>query len=179
VAPRDPIRPQLDFPELTADLIGQLNLKGQVGLLDFLDSVQPTIIVAVRQGVGFTFNPPAFAAAAVFSNSSSAPAVNTVLADTGQLAAGVHDVIVGWSMSNNTAIVNIDLQHRNAANTATLANWPHQLQGDASVVVQSMPINFAYEIAVNERLRWQITVGSMSASARINTWIMAQGRPVP
>jgi len=179
MAPREPNRPQLDFPQLTADLIEQLNLKGQVGLLDFLDSVQPTVIIAVREGVGFSSNPPTFQSPAVFSNSSVGPAVNTVLADTGELIEGVHDVIFGWSMSGNTAIVNVDFQHRDAANAVTLANWPHLLQGDANVVVQSLPINFAYGIALDERLRVQIIGGSMSAGARVNSWIMAQARPIP
>jgi len=179
VAPREPIRPQLDFPELTADLIEQLNLKGQVGLLDFIDSVQPSFIIGIREGIGFTFTAPTFTSAGVFSDFSFAPAVNTVLADTGPLPAGNYDVKAGWSWSNQTASAGCDMQHRNAANAANLAEWPHNLQGDASVTNASFPITFGYTLALNERIRFQVTSANFSAASRVNTWIMVQRRAVP
>lgn len=177
--PRDPNKPQLDFPQLIADLIAQLQLQGPIGLLDFNDSVQPTVLVAIRDGVSFTLASPAFTSAGIFSDIAVAPVIGTVFADTGPLPAGTYDVKAGWSMSNDQNSTNFELQHRNAANAANLATWPHQLQGNVIFTQMSFPISFGYELGANERLRFETLNQNASVGSQFNAWIMAQIRPAP
>jgi len=171
---------QLDFPELTNDLIEQLQLKGVVGLLDFLDTVQPTYIVAARPGLSLaTFEAPIFASAEVFSGHAADPVANTVIADTGQLAAGTYNVQaqIGW-----TGLPALDgffeIQHRNAANAATLSRMliiPADPTFNSNLNAL-LPL-IGYTIALNERIRaispTSNTTGDLSAT------IYASVRPVP
>jgi len=88
------------------------------------------------------------------------PGINTLYADTGQLTAGIYDfdvIIVA------TAAVLPSLQHRNAANTATLF---YQVMYASALMYGSISIR-SYKMATNERLRVFNTaalVGSVQAS---------------
>jgi len=179
MAPRDPTRPQLDFPDLTAELITALRLTGQVGLLDFLDGVRPTFLIGIREGVGLTLTTPAFASAGVASDFTQAPAVNAILADTGPLPAGTYDIQVGCSVTNSAGATELQFQHRDAANAANLATWHLIGRTDVNPLAQSMPFNFGYVIGANERLRFQTLVTVGSVQSRFHTYVMTQIRPTP
>lgn len=74
------------------------------------------------------------------------PGIGTIMADTGQLAAGIYDftiMLYCFSVSAYTL-----LSHRNAANNADLK---YQVIGTPSETTVSWPIN-SYKIAANERL---------------------------
>lgn len=177
MAPRDPLKIQLDFPELVADLIRQLNLRGQVGLLDFKDSVQPTMLIAIKDGVGLTLNTPSFQSSEVFSNTQTAPPNNAIHADTGPLQAGTYDIIAGFSTGAQTAAPNFELQLRDAANAVTLSGWPQAMQDATLTINASFPIVMAMELNLNERLRFQNF--PVAGSGRWASWIMAAIRPIP
>lgn len=176
--PRNPNAVQLDFPQLVADIIEQLNLTGTVGLLDFSPEVVPVYLAAARSGVFNIAEQPTFLSAGIFSNQQIAAAANTVLLDTGQLAAGVVDVKAGQTNIGDTNSGIVSLQHRNAANAATLAEWfsprinatPH---GDV------LPLTMSLTLATNERLRWILDATAMSGGSRSCSYIMISPRPVP
>jgi len=177
--PRNPTAIQLDFPELTADLISQLRLTGTIGLLDFVPTVLPVFIIGDRD-LQIEANPPTYQPAEVFSASSNVLGAGAVILDTGQLAAGVHDISWGLSITALTALTNVSLQHRNAANTATLAEWHHQCLTTATEGDQfSSPPIFGINIGLNERLRWVNSVVQASASRAVSVWMIAARRPIP
>ena len=179
MAERDASKVQLDFPQLTADVIAALRLTGTLGLFNFSDTVIPVISVGNVRPITAQFDQPAFTSATVFSSIDLAPALNLVLADTGPLPAGTYDCMFGMLRANDTGDVNCELQHRNAANAANLATWPSRYQLNAVALVNNFPLTFAYILATNERLRFQILTTAGSVSSRYNTFIMAQIRPTP
>ena len=179
MAERNADKVQLDFPELTSDIIAAVRLTGTLGLFDMSDVVIPTISVGNIRPTITTLIPPTFTSAGVFSNQSTAPALNAILADSGPLPAGDYDVIVGWSQSRNTNPSNVELQHRNAANAANLAEWPNVLEGTNNPLANFMPINFGYTLSLNERLRFQVLTTAFSAASTVGTYIMMNRRLTP
>jgi len=179
MAERDPSKVQLDFPQLTADIIAALRLTGTLGLFDMSDVVVPTISVGNIRPVTSILIPPTFTSAGVFSDDTFAPPLNAVLADTGPLPAGDYDIIVGFSQFLNSNTSNLELQHRNAANGANLAAWPNSLQLNASPVANFMPLSFGYTLALNERLRFQVLLVAFAAGSRVSTYIMIHRRVTP
>ena len=181
--PRDANRLQLDFPDLAADIIRELRIQGTVGLPDFNDSVQPVYIVSSRGGaLDVTAEPNIFASAEIFSDETVTPAVNGVLADTGQLAAGVFDVkvVMSWAAFTGPGAVTgrFEFQHRNAANAANLSEVPIAWITDTGFRdTQFVSWTFATVVATNERFRIQNFTGI--ASARVGTTIMAARRAEP
>lgn len=179
--PRDPAFVQLDFPELIADLIRDLQLQGAIGLLNFQPAVQPTYIVGTRTGaIRATIEPPVFQSAEVFSVEDIAPALGTVHATTGPLPAGDYDIVAGCTISNEATGGFFTLQHRNAADSATLAFWSQSrsFAADTTTEGQIFPLTIRYRLGLNERLRWiNATVGA--ANSRFSSFIMAKRVVVP
>lgn len=154
MAPRDPGKVQADFPQLVADLIEQLRLTGTLGVLEFSDEISPVFLVGSR-GITFGSLLPNFTSSQVFSGFQDAPAANTVIADSGALTAGTYDFAAHMSMEGNQAArVAYVLEHRNAANSATLATLLQMITagtdfGDRHGNVPLM----GYVIGTNERIR--------------------------
>jgi len=177
--PRDPRITQLDNPELVAALIADLEIIGQVGLLGFIPEVSPVFIVGSR-GLSINNEPPAFQSAEIFDGAVFAPAVNTVLADTGQLAAGIFDIFANISSAGVATAgtgASIALEHRNAANNATLAVL---LQIAVTTVGNNNWGNLpqtGYTIAQDERLRAIVLTQAISGAGTAS--IGARLRPVP
>jgi len=156
MADRNANRPQLDFPQLTADIIRQLRLTGQIGLLEFSDQVAPVYIVAQREGaLDLVTNLPAFTSASMVDGSVFDPVAGTVIVDTGPLPAGTYDIfgsIRGTGVSLVTGAT-IELEHRNAANAATLAVLLNgTLTTGTGFPTAALPL-IGYVLALNERLR--------------------------
>jgi len=178
MAGRDPTRPQLEFPELVAELITLLRLTGQVGRLNFSDEVIPAFLIGSR-GINFGGDLPAFTSAAVFDGSFGDPAANTVIADTGPLPAGTYDVqasLFGTGTVPTTPQV-FDLQHRDAANLANLATLMFTvITATEHTFAAVLPLT-GYVLGLNERIRafspGQIVTGALAAT------IFAQIRPTP
>jgi len=177
--PRDPTRTQLDNPELVRDLIAQLEIIGQIGLLDFVPAVNPVFIVGSR-GLSITNDPPVYEPAEIFDGTAAGPAANTVVADSGALPAGDYDIwanlgTAGQANAGTFAIV--ALQHRNAANAATLATLLQiVVNTNGQRGFGSLP-QTGYRLAINERIRaitlLQVISGGVSASFGVRL------RPVP
>ena len=177
MADRDASKVQLDFPQLTADLIRDLRLTGVLGLLNLSDTVVPIISVGnVRPQIVRT-DLAAFDSAEVFSGSVSAPGAIAVVVDTGQLPQGTYDAMFGGSTSAATvAGMNLELQWRNAANNANLATWPHDGKTTTNVSAQFNVERTALNIGLNERLRW---TNILAHGGFVKGWIMAALRPTP
>lgn len=181
--PRNPATTQVDFPQLVADMIGQLNIRGTVGLLDFVPAIQPVYIAAQREGaLTLETAPVVFGTAEIFSDETVAPTVAEVLADTGPLPAGKYDCIVDSRLISGASGViqsNCQFQHRNAGNTANLwsmdlAFYSHGAVGQTN----GRQTTFAIEISDDERLRFQNLIG-IAAGVIYDTVIFARRRVVP
>jgi hypothetical protein len=106
------------------------------------------------------------------SGITTAPAANAVIADTGQLTAGDYDFDVQMGIADSTAAVGkcLILEHRNAANAATLFNLALIPQQD------SQRYQFRrVTIATNERLR---VINGAVAGAAASRYHGAIGRRV-
>lgn len=178
MAGRDPNKPQLDFPQLTADIIRQLRLTGQLGLLDFSDQVAPVYIVAAREGaLEFEATSPAFASAAISSANVITPALNSVIVDTGPLPAGVYDIFASGSATGNMSINGeYALQHRNAANAATLATLLSMSLFGTTQFINMTLAPMGYTLALNERLRWFMEAANTGSNSGT---IAVLRRPTP
>lgn len=170
---RDISKIQLDFPLLNADLIRQLRLTGVLGVLDFNPVVQPVFIIGDR-GISIETEQPVFEDAGIFSASAVNPAAAAVIVDTGQLAAGIHDIMVHASAGLTATVGNrISFEWRNAANAATLADWQVVASVNSTMIWR---YSFALNILQNERLR-MIVVTGLTGVVACN--IMTRRRLVP
>lgn len=75
------------------------------------------------------------------------PTTGTILADTGQLAAGIYDFLF---MIDGTGAAPFFLQHRNAANDADI-NY-YVVHNSAAGLFLSLHV-FGFKMAANERMR--------------------------
>lgn len=180
MAERKPGVPQLDFPQLTADIISELRLAGQVGLLDFSDVVQPVYIIASRGGaLGVTADLPAFDPSEIFAGDAFDPAINTVIVDTGQLPAGTYDIFgnINLGGSGPAAGSLLRVEHRNAANAANLATPLVVGVGNTYANHKAQLPLTAITIALNERLRIINVIGNLAGL--FAGVIGAKIRPIP
>jgi len=176
---RDAARVQLDFPQLVADIIRQLNLTGTVGLLEFSDQVTPVYIVAQRAGaLDIDLTPVAFASAEIASGIIINPGAGVVIADTGPLAAGNYDIFGNISTHGNQNISGnaITIEHRDAADAATLATLLYNVSTTVSGRAQAFLPPIGYILALNERLR---VVSKAAYTGVVGGMIGARLRPTP
>jgi len=180
VAPRDPNKSQLDFPQLVADIIRDLRLTGTLGLLEFSDQMVPVYIAASRTGaLALTVTPATFGSAQIHFGEASATAVNAIVVDTLALPAGTYDIF-GELVGNGTGAGFAHLQHRNAANDTTLATlaWlPGGGGTDVGSAYRSVLLPMSYTIGLNERLRCIILIGGWAGE--ISCRIGARIQPTP
>jgi len=170
--PRDPSKTQADFPELVADLIEQLRLTGQLGVLDFTPVITPVFIVGDRN-LSVEVQEVTYNSSEIFDGTASNPAANLIIVDTGQLAGGVFDFLCWMSHSVTTGVSTLDIQHMDAANAVILSKW-----GMAYGPVSSGNQQFRFSMAINqdERLRCRV---NQAATGRVFCTIMARLRPTP
>lgn len=169
--------PQVTDPNTVADLIRLLQIRGAIGVLNVADIVLPVVNLGDLSPSETIARLPAWRSTDVFSEGVQVtPAAGTVLADTGQLPAGVYDVAFMCS-SNEDADTQgvIDFEHRNAANAANLAVWSHLLRNSALATTVWAYYTFGYELAVNERLR-SISPRAGSAGEAYSATIFARIR---
>lgn len=168
MAQRDASAVQLDFPELTADIIAALRLTGTLGLFNMSDTVIPVISVGNVRPQTFSFTPVIFESSEVVFGQAIDPLANVVLADTGSLAAGTYDIQGSLSYHGNSTAVGtaMVIEHRDAANAVTLATLL-SLSSTTIKLAQSIVLPLmGYVIGLNERLRVKspgdITTGGFS-----------------
>jgi len=108
---------------------------------------------AVHIGGEPTINPTAA------SGNASAPAANAVVADSGALAAGTYYVEVSLGFSGTLAAgKHLQIEHRNAANNATVNTLGMCPAGVSTIVVRERVV-----VALNERIR--VVIGAVAAAA--------------
>ena len=157
-------------PALQAEVIRQFNLRGDLSPFNLTENVVPvfdigklvsTVVpqevvtpnsnVSVRVGLDFSDHlvtaPPDFTRNQVTPSVDVAPAGGTVLADSGALAAGDFWLDCNFSHDDGTA-VDLSLQWRNAANTATV------LELQVWVTLRTQKLFMFREVALNERFRF-------------------------
>jgi len=90
----------------------------------------------------------------------------TVLADTGQLAAGVHVIHAAFSGDDVTQVYDAAFEWRDAANAVTLT----QIRQFLSVEIHNGPIigPLFVNVALNERFRW---VAGTAIVGTVSTWV--------
>lgn len=173
-----PGAPQVNDPELEADLIRVLSIVGPLGKLNVLDLVIPMINLGDVRPQTVDVRLPAIRSTDVFSNGvQKGVIINTILADTGALPEGTYDVGFQCQGNDNTAAsgaMSCQLQHRNAANNANLALWDHVVFAAEANVVHPF-YGFGYVIAANERLRCLVTL-ALNANRAVNAVIFARIR---
>jgi len=149
--PRNPSVVQLDNPALVDQTIRDLQLMGTVGLLNFSPEVVPVYLIG-DAGLTVSTTPITYESGEIFGEREANPGAGQVKSDTGQLAAGTYDVKAWMNGSISAGLVDtrMELQHRNAANTATLAVWGLSFLG---VCTAFESYEFSINIALNERLR--------------------------
>ena len=180
MAARDGLRPQIDFPQLIADVIRELNVRGPLGVLNLSDEVRPVFIIGSRSGaLQVQAQPIAFPSSAVFFGEAFSPAANTVIVDTGALPPGDYDIFAQISAQmNSVGNGAIPLQHRNAGNTATLATLLSSMSiGTVAALTTVLPF-MGYTLALNERLR-VVSPPTNALSGAVSATIIAQRRVTP
>lgn len=172
MAERDPNVAQVDDPVLQADLLRVLRVRGPLGILNVPDLVMPVVLMGSVRPFDFVVLQPAYAPGNVSSDTAVAPAVNTVLADTGALAAGTYDfqAFLNYGALATTQRA-VELQHRNAANAASLAVWRQEYG------LNPVPRHFSFAVivAANERLRFE-TLSAFGAGEAVSSVVMARVR---
>ncbi len=167
-------------PALQAEVIRQFNLRGELAPFNLTENVVPVFdigklvsTVVPTEVVSPSLNnfiqiglpsindvlrvgPTDFASTEIVTDSQAAPAAATVLADSGALTAG-RKAMFGCMGHNDNAPILIDLEWRNAANTANVHSLPF-------VIVSEFSIAFTVNVAASERFRW-IATGAVAGQA--------------
>lgn len=165
--------PQVNDPELEAAVSRLLAIVGPLGRLNVSDLVVPTInlgdvvtpVIEVRQ--------PSFAPSEQFGgNNFLGPAANTILADTGQLVAGVYDVKLIVASDEDVIHGTWIVLHRNATNTGNVDTLEYALALNQGFLT----LTYATSFEQNERLR--IENGAAISAARFasaSVWAARRG----
>lgn len=164
--------PQVNDPELEAELIRILSVVGPLGKLNVADLVIPVVNIADAFTREVLVRQPSFRSTDVFSAGiQTGAAVTTVHADTGQLPVGVYDILVSITLATS-AQRQWGIQHRNAANSANLMELPVVSDADGpSFQTQT----FGYVFGPDERLR-VINGNAMGAGELSTAFIFARVR---
>lgn len=174
MAERDPAVPQSDDQDLQADLVRLLQIVGPLGRFNVADIIVPVVSMGDVVTRTIESRTRAFRSSEVFTEGrQTAAPLFTLHADTGPaLTAGIYDLMVHIAACN-TPNTPWDIEHRDAANAATVVSWNANTTNQGGVGLDQ---SFAYEFALNERLRIRnalaIGVGIFSAAvifARLRT----------
>ncbi len=167
MAERTSAIPQSHDPDFVDDLIRQLQIVGKVGLLNVSDVISPVYLLGQTQALSFQLRDVCYTVGEHFSAGLLInPAANTILADTTALPAGEYDVLMTFGMGN---VANLVIEHRDAANAATLADW---YVGGTIGMTQ---LKICKAMAFNERLR-VFNVAAPGAGVGLQATIEAQAR---
>lgn len=167
--------PVVNDPILLVDFLQLLSVKGNVGKLRVADVVLPTVSLGQVSTPAIQVRQPAFRSTDVFSNGIlSGPAANAVMADTGQLEAGVYDVQTIITPNTGTITQRFAVEHRDAANAANLAVW-NWLHAGTPAGGAGVYWSLGYEFAANERLRI-INLVASNAGETVAATIFARRR---
>jgi hypothetical protein len=175
LAELDPSRPQAVDPEVHADLVRLLQIRGPLGVLNVIDAILPTVSLGTVVPTDVNIRSPIFRSTNVFSaGRKPAPAANSVLADTGPLPGGIYDVITMMNV-NESGQSSLFFQHRDAANAANLMALDVDV-GTGLGVHGFDQLVLSYELAVNERLRFIKSAAAGNVGSQYTCIIFARLR---
>lgn len=133
-----------------------------------VNNVQPVSIVDVDTNIPVTVTDPVFTTPA--SNGvQAAPAINTILADTGPLLSGTWAFLVMIEVGdgNAAAFSRTALQHRNAANGANI--WESNTFTTSGTPCHHRVFTFSKSMALNERMRAiNLVAGAVGSQYNVN-----------
>ena len=150
--PRNPSVVQLDNPALVDQTIRDLQLMGSVGLLNFSPEVVPVYLIG-DAGITVSTTPVTYASGEIFYERGANMVDGEVICDTGNLAAGEYDLqayLNGATQSTPGFLSRLELQHRNAADTGTLATWGLSFMDNCN---NAMQVTCGLIVAENESFR--------------------------
>lgn len=169
-------------PDLIAAITRQFNLRGDLKPFNLTEDVVPIFDIgrlidltpiavttpgsdtAVRVGTEtalthLAVHPAALDSGITFTSRDNNPAGGTVLADTGQLAAGPHLI---YGLASGAQALDVQFSWRNAADAADIDTWTHLAPtGGPDLVVPP----FVANITVNERFVFRPVVASVGLVA--------------
>lgn len=157
---RNPFVPQVNDPELEADLIRLLSIVGALGTLNVVDTVVPTVSLgSIADEIDN--RSPVFLDTDIHSEGvKTAPTASLLLADTGQLNTGIYDISIALSSTEVAVDNTLNIEHRNAANTGTVRQWTVVHGRDNSLI---FTFNMAMSFTQNERLTVRNQVAGTAA----------------
>ncbi len=136
--------------------------------------VQPVSIVDAETGI-IVSNAPIIYGLPLSAGPLAAPAINTVLADTGALLAGSYDIKL-WFFSYDAAVANqAELQYRDAANAAS--NWLQRVGnlGNGPPSGSLLELEFSLTLQASERVR-VILITAAGASSVYHASLFVRAR---
>lgn len=146
MADLDPRVPQVNDPQLEADLLAALSIVGRVGKLNVSDLVIPTVqLLTVREPM-VNVAQPVMDRGGIFQGQAIAPAAGATIVDTGNLTVGTYDITCVLSNTDNTTQQVMRILHRNAGASGNIYEISAALASDQTV------ISWAIEVIQNERL---------------------------
>lgn len=108
----NPLVPQVNDAELEADLSRLLTIVGPLGRLNVSDTVIPVVNLADLSPTPVAVQVPAYLPSEIFAGIALvAPLAGVELSTTGNLAAGVFDVIVNASCTDNAVNTAVQVLH--------------------------------------------------------------------
>lgn len=136
--------------QLRIDYLKKLIVQGSLSQrLAVADIIAPVMVMGSVRPI--SVSSPVFDPELVFHDAQINPGGETVLADTDELAAGDYYFLTTLGI-NGTDEKLVELQHRNAANSAS--RWSVTLIADSRAGHQ--PLYFALSLQENERLRFEL-----------------------
>jgi len=165
--------PQSLDDNFVADMIRDLKVVGNLGILNVADGIIPVYLLGQRTAFQVEVQSRFYAPTEVFSiGEVITPAPGTVLADTDELQGGIYDlqITIGSSVSTSESMATV-VEHRDRTNTVNINAWSLPILGfgfsafDTSLVID-----------VDERLR-VITAGTIGSGSG-QAAIMAKRRSV-
>lgn len=161
----------LGFPGLFTDLGIQAVPAGPQFWLG--DTILPVSLVNSQITLAAEAVPVLYNRAEIFDGQATAPAVGTVIADTGALTAGDYDVLLWITQAITAAQNQMNFEHRDAANAANI--WLHlPIIGDGTTS-QLLNAAFSVTLLADERLR-VVAGNTMAAGEKASATIFAKRR---
>ncbi len=145
------LRGELKPFNLTENVVPVFDI-GRLEGLPLQEVVTPALLTMVAAGPSaaarhYAAAPPDSTVLNVSSNAAASGA-GSILADTGQLAAGQH-YCRAFATCGDAVAARYELQHRDAADAANLAVWSFEISLGCFAI-----IDFVATFAVDERVRW-------------------------
>ncbi len=165
--------PQLNDPQLEADLLRVLSIRGPLGKINIVDAILPVVLMGTVRPFDFQVLQPSFDVAAVFAGATTNPGISAVIVDTGQLPAGTYDVKINVSYATAGSVLGfLQLQLQRGAIPATVASWNIPVGATETHTFES---SFAFDLFELDAFRVQNITG-VALTGKFEASVMARIR---